>query len=304
LSLSVGAAARAAEAVRCTLDSRAGTLRPRRRTAGLTSKGNTMSDTTPSDDTAGNASAHPVIPGAEPFAAEGGPIGVLVLHGFTGNPQSMRGLAEALAAAGHTVELPLLPGHGTVVDDMVPTRWADWSSAAEEAYSALAARCEKVVVTGLSMGGALTLWLAEHHPEIAGIAVINALAEPPEGMVDLLQPLLDEGTATFPGIGSDIAKPDVVEAAYPETPVAALLSLMEAAADVRDGLGTITCPVLVLSSPEDHVVPPSSSDRIMSSVAGPVERVLLERSYHVATLDHDKDEIEQQVVAFTAKVTS
>lgn len=262
-----------------------------------------MSDTTPSTS-GGGPGTGPVIEGAEPFSAAGGPVGVLVLHGFTGNPQSMRGLAEALAAAGHTVELPLLPGHGTVVEDMVPTRWADWSGAAEDAYAQLAARCDQVVVTGLSMGGALTLWLAARHPEIAGIAVINALAEPPDGMLDLLQPMVDDGTVTFPGIGSDIAKEGVVEAAYAETPVEALVSLMEAAAEVRDGLGSITCPVLVLSSPEDHVVPPSSSDRIVADVAGPVERVSLERSYHVATLDHDKDEIERQVVAFTAKVTS
>jgi len=263
-----------------------------------------MSDPTPRSDPAGGADAPAIIPGAEPFTASGGPVGVLVLHGFTGNPQSMRGLAEALAAAGHTVDLPLLPGHGTVIADMVPTRWEDWSAAAERAYDALAARCDKVVVTGLSMGGALTLWLAQRHPEIAGIAVINALAEQPDGMVDLLQPLLDDGTVTIPGIGSDIALPNTVEAAYSETPVAALVSLLGAVDEVGSALGTITCPVLVLSSLEDHVVPPASSDRIVADVAGPVERVSLERSYHVATLDYDKDEIERQIVAFTSKVTS
>ena len=70
----------------------------------------------------------PILPGAEPWSAAGGSHGVLVLHGFTGNPQSMRPLAEACAAAGFTVELPLLPGHGTAVEDMVPTRWEDWSA--------------------------------------------------------------------------------------------------------------------------------------------------------------------------------
>ena len=68
-----------------------------------------------------------ILPGAEPWSAEGGPTGVLVLHGFTGNPSSMRGLAEAMAAAGHSVELPRLPGHGTTVDDMLTTSWADWA---------------------------------------------------------------------------------------------------------------------------------------------------------------------------------
>src|ERR1700735_4269317 len=108
----------------------------------------------------------PILPGAEPFSTTGDGRGALVLHGFTGNPQSMRGLALALADAGLTVELPLLPGHGTDVADMVPTRWADWAAAADAAYAELASRCESVVVVGLSMGGTLSLWLGERHPEI------------------------------------------------------------------------------------------------------------------------------------------
>ena len=86
-----------------------------------------------------------LMTGAEPWRADGGPAGVLVVHGFTGNPQSMRPLAEAFAAAGFTVSLPLLPGHGTRIEDMLPTRWADWSTAAEQAYDELAARCERVL---------------------------------------------------------------------------------------------------------------------------------------------------------------
>src|SRR5580704_3141489 len=106
----------------------------------------------------------PVIAGAEPYSASGDNRGALVLHGFTGNPQSMRGLAVALADAGFTVEMPLLPGHGTAVEDMLDTRWKDWSLAAERAYTDLAARTDAVVVVGLSMGGSLSVWLAEHHP--------------------------------------------------------------------------------------------------------------------------------------------
>src|ERR1700712_3791468 len=96
-----------------------------------------------------------LMPGAEPWEAAGSgssaDVGVLVLHGFTGNPQSMRPLAEAFAAVGFTVSLPLLPGHGTQVEDMLATRWTDWSAAAEDAYQWLAARCRTVIVPGLSM---------------------------------------------------------------------------------------------------------------------------------------------------------
>lgn len=99
--------------------------------------------------------------GAEPFSAAGtNGHGVLVCHGFTGNPQSMRGLATAFAAAGFTVELPLWPGHGTSIDDMLETSWDDWSVAAETAFAELSSRCTSVVVAGLSMGGTLAAWLA------------------------------------------------------------------------------------------------------------------------------------------------
>ena len=118
-----------------------------------------------------------VLAGAEPFSASGGPHGALVVHGFTGCPQSMRGLAQAFAAAGFATELPLLPGHGTSVDDMLATRWADWSGAAESAYDELAARCDRVVVAGLSMGGTITAWLATRHPEIAGLVLVNPAVE-------------------------------------------------------------------------------------------------------------------------------
>src|ERR1700730_14201720 len=115
----------------------------------------------------------PVMPGAEPLSVAGGPAAALVLHGFTRSPHSMRPIAEALAAAGFTVELPLLPGHGTSVDDMLQTSWDDWSSAAEAAYLELAGRAERVVVAGLSMGGTLACWLAARHPELAGLVCIN-----------------------------------------------------------------------------------------------------------------------------------
>jgi len=248
---------------------------------------------------------HPVLPGAEPFSAPGGPHGVLVLHGFTGNPQSMRGLAEAFAGAGFAVELPRLPGHGTALEDMLETRWEDWSGTAEATYADLAGRCDKVVVAGLSMGGTLTLWLAERHPEIAGIVLVNPAAEPPaESFREMLQGILDSGNPTMPAVGNDIALPDVTELAYESTPVAPLLAMFGAVSEIAAGLAKIECPVLLMNSPQDHVVPPSSSDLVAERVSGPLERVTLERSYHVATLDYDKDDIERRAVEFATKVTA
>jgi carboxylesterase len=245
------------------------------------------------------------MPGAEPFAATGDGRGALVLHGFTGNPQSMRGLALGLADAGLTVEMPLLPGHGTDIADMIPTRWEDWSGAAEGAYTALAARCDSVVVTGLSMGGMLAVWLAERHPEIAALAVVNPLIAPPDAdTVALVQSMIDAGEDVAPGIGSDIAKEGVTESAYPGLPLRAALSLFAAATDVEAAVAAVRCPVLLFTSVQDHVVDPKSSEILATRASGPVEQVRLERSYHVATLDWDKDEIEARTVEFLAGVTS
>ncbi|HUQ39204.1 MAG TPA: alpha/beta fold hydrolase [Acidimicrobiales bacterium] len=247
----------------------------------------------------------PVLPGAEAWSHQGGEDGVLVCHGFTGNPTSMRPLAEAFAAAGFTVVLPRWPGHGTVIEDMQKTTWADWSSAAEAAYTELASRCRRVVVAGLSMGGTLTVWLAGRHPEIAGIVVVNPAVEPAaDSFLDMLRASLDQGIDTVPGIGSDVAKPDVVESAYPGTPVAPLISLIEGQQEIAAGIPDIRCPVLLMNSRNDHVVPPSNSDYLAEKVSGPVERVTFERSFHVATIDYDQPEIEARAVDFARKVTA
>ncbi len=245
-----------------------------------------------------------LMPGAEPFAAAGGPVGVLVLHGFTGNPGSMRGLAEACAAAGYTVDLPRLPGHGTSVDDMLTTGWADWSAAAEAAYDALAASCEQVVVVGLSMGGSLTCWLGTRHQEIAGLVCINPAVAPSDDMRALVAAMTESGEELMDGIGSDVADPDVIESAYAQTPLRPLLTLFDASAAVVGDLGSITSPLLLFTSPQDHVVPPTDSDLLAGAVSGPVERVSCDRSFHVATIDFDKDLIRDRSLQFIAAITS
>ena len=247
----------------------------------------------------------PVLPGAEPYSATGDARGALVLHGFTGNPQSMRGLALALADAGFTVEMPLLPGHGTEVADLVPTRWEDWSGAADAAYLDLAARCDTVVVVGLSMGGTLAVWLAEHHLEIAALVLVNPMVAAPDAdTVGFVQAMIDNGDELAPGVGSDIAMEGALESAYPELPLRAALSLFAGAAEVESGLGSVTCPVLVFTSTQDHLVDPRSSALLVERAKGPVEQVVLDRSYHVATLDYDKDEIEARTVEFVTGVLS
>jgi carboxylesterase len=244
------------------------------------------------------------MPGAEAFSADGGRQGALVIHGFTGNPFSIRPVATALAQAGLTVVAPRLPGHGTSVADMVDTRWEDWSAAAEEAYVELAARCESVAVVGLSMGGTLTAWLGERHPEVAGLVLINPLVRSiPSDQLEAVKGLVEAGETLMDGIGSDIARPGTEELSYNQTPLVALLSLLDAAEKVGTDLGSIACPVLLFSSREDHVVDPVNGDDVVAALGEHVERVWLERSFHVATLDFDGQEIEKRTTEFVLRVT-
>lgn len=245
-----------------------------------------------------------VLAEAEPLSVEGGPVGCLVIHGFSGNPSSMRPIAEAMAAAGHSVEMPRLPGHGTTVEDMSTTSWTDWTAEVEAAFQRLAGRCDHVVAIGLSMGGTLTAWIAAEHPDIAGLVLINAAAEPSDEMRAGLQAMLDGGDEYMDGIGSDVADPDVTESAYAKVPVAALVSMLGAVGHLQPRLGSISAPALIMTSLQDHVVAPTASDHLAENLGGQVERVTLERSYHVATIDFDRDLIIERITDFVRRVGS
>jgi carboxylesterase len=246
-----------------------------------------------------------VLPGAEPWShtAEGD-SGVLVLHGFTGNPSSMRLIAEAAAAAGHHVELPRLPGHGTTIDDMLTTTWHDWSGEVRAAHQRLASRADSIVVIGLSMGGALTLWSGLNQPDIAGLVCVNPATRPQgDDVVGMLEEFAAEGTDVMPGIGSDIADPNVSELAYDGMPIKPLLSFFnDGLAAMVERYGELTMPLLLFTSRQDHVVQPADSEYLAERYGGPLEHVWLERSYHVATQDYDRDLIIERTLEFIDRV--
>jgi carboxylesterase len=239
-----------------------------------------------------------VLAGCEPFSATGSTNGVLVIHGFTGNPQTMRPLAEVIANHGYSVEMPRLPGHGTSLEDMMTTTWADWSGTALAAFDELSARCGAVALVGLSMGGSIASWIAEQR-RVAGVVLINPLVQPPAAEIrDGLRQLVDAGTETIDSIGSDIKKPDAYVVTYPGTPLRCAATLFDALDAVSARLKEIAAPILLFSSREDHVVTTDNGDVLVAAVSGPIERRWLENSYHVATLDNDAPEIESATVDF------
>ena len=244
-----------------------------------------------------------VIPGAEPFAHDAGGVGVLVCHGFTGTPQSMRPLADRFAAEGFSVRLPRLPGHGTTWQELNRTRWTDWFAEVDASYAELAASCDRVFVVGLSMGGTLATLVAEtHQTEVAGLVLIN----PAYVMKDkrlLAVPLLQHLLPSTAAVSGDIKKPGVTEVGYSRTPLKALRSQMRMWEQVTRDLPQITQPVILFHSPQDHVVPPACSELFLSRISSEdVTEVVLHDSYHVATLDNDAALIEDRAVAFITRV--
>ncbi len=244
----------------------------------------------------------PLLPGAEPLEIEGDRRGALVLHGFTGQPASMRSLATAFGNDGFTVALPCLPGHGTLAEELAATGFSDWVTAADAAYRALTARCDQVVVAALSMGGTLALWIAERHPEVTALVLINPFIAPllPD-QEEALARELAEGREYLLTPHSDVKRPGATGGGYDRMPIRALLSLSAGAAEVAAELHLVRCPILLMTSREDHVVPPASGDTIVDRVHGEVERLFLAESYHVATVDNDASLIEERAVAFARK---
>ena len=227
-------------------------------------------------------------------------VGVLLLHGFTGSPASLRPWAEHLAAADFSIELPVLPGHATSWRDLNRTTWHQWYAAAQISYLKLQKECDQVFIAGLSMGGALALRLAQHQRDVSGLLLVNPALQAKNKLLGLA-PVLGKFIPSVPAVGNDIAKPNITEHSYDRTPIAAAASMLDLWWDVKKGMHLITTPLQVFTSLNDHIVPTSSSEYILRQVSTPPnhrEQIILEQSYHVATLDYESDVIFENSVRF------
>jgi carboxylesterase len=179
------------------------------------------------------------------------------------------------------------------------TTWEDWYSEVERNLRELQATSDQVFICGLSMGGSLALRLAQQHgEEISGLVLVNPAVHSERPDRHLL-PIVSKFVKAFPGISNDIAKPGQDEVAYAKIPLKAAHSLAQLWKNIKADIANVTQPVLLFRSLTDHVVEASNAQWILDHISSTDKKeVLLENSFHVATLDYDATIIETMSADF------
>lgn len=244
------------------------------------------------------------LPQAQPFLRKAGSHGVLFIHGFTGSVAHMRPLADALFEAGYTVMGINLPGHATKLEDMRPCTWKTWLDAAEEALAKLQGLCSKVAVSGLSMGGVLSLLLAARHPELSAVIPISA----PMGTQNKLLPFARLADPIKPIIywSNDPSRAyelnpdyDLGYAGFPTVSGSHLWKLIRMA---RKAVPQIACPLLVVQSDADETITADSADYILSHAGSPAKQLLMLHGVpHVCTISKELPILQKEFIAFLQK---
>jgi carboxylesterase len=235
-----------------------------------------------------------------PFVLEGGSTGVLLLHGFTGSPPEMRLVGDYLHTRGLTVFGPLLPGHGTSVEDLNKSKWTDWVDCAEDALAELRSRCRSVFVGGLSMGSLLTIYLAAHYA-LPGAILYSPAVKVANHLIHL-SPVLKYLIPKKPkSKGSDLTDPQAAQRkwsydAFPSVAAHELLKLMRRA---RRLLPQVTCPLLIIHSTGDETIQADSAELTCERAGAPDKKLItLHSSGHVITVDSEWRRVAEETCRF------
>ena len=217
-------------------------------------------------------------------------VGILLVHGFTGSPASMRPWAEYLNQLGYTVAVPLLPGHGTRPEDLNAVKWQEWPAKVESELNALLQSCEKVFICGLSMGGGTTLNVATRYSnQLAGIILVNPMIHV-KFVPHQLAWFISRFQKMRDSVGDDIKRPGITEWGYDSLPAVGVYQLLKMLSYTRKRLQDVTAPLQLFHSVDDHTLPVSNTEIIMAGVnSREKNRIELVNSYHVATLDYDQE---------------
>lgn len=240
-----------------------------------------------------------------PVFIQGSGPGVLGIHGFGGTPLEVGVVADVARALGRRVHLPLLPGHGTHADDLARTRWEDWSAAVELALERVSSPGEPCVVVGLSLGSVLATHLAVSHPERVKALVLLAnafwLGAPFPAWALRAVAALRLPDFRMPKLAADIADPEArrTHLTYGEHPVHAAVAVERAGARMRERLGEVRAPTLIVHGARDRVCPVENAERVAARLGSrQVKVVVLPRSRHILTRDLERAEVAAELRAF------
>jgi carboxylesterase len=238
-------------------------------------------------------------------SGKNGHIGVVLVHGFTGSSASMRPWGEFLHAKGYSVRVPLLPGHGTKVEDLNNTKWQEWPAKVTFELSELQKTCDTIFLVGLSMGGGTVLNVAASNNEkIAGIILVNPMIYV-KGVPVELAFFISRLQKLRTSVGDDIKRPGITEWGYDALPTRGIYQLLKMLRLTRRNLEDITAPVQLFHSVEDHTLPVANTEIILNEIGSPSKsRIELVNSYHVATMDYDQELIFQNSLTFIEGLTS
>jgi len=255
---------------------------------------------------------------------DGGPVGVLLIHGLGGRPKETRVVALALARAGYTVYAMQLAGHCATPEELKRSTWRDWCDSVAAAHARLAERCDRVIAGGLSMGAVLALWLAQTRGEqIAGTLLLapsfrlDGFAMPWYGaLLRLVRP-------GFPGLDFDLAEREphglkdprvralvvrkmrngsVAEVGVYTTPLKSFGEFNVLAARVRRRLAQVTQPALLVHPRQDDIASVDNALMLQRRLGGAVTTVILEESYHLVTVDRQRHDVATAVVQFCDRI--
>ena len=231
-------------------------------------------------------------------------IGVLLVHGFTGAPPSMRPWGEFLHSKGYSVRVPLLPGHGSKPEDLNEVKWQEWPAKVIHELNELQKTCDTIFLIGLSMGGGTVLNVATtHNAAIKGLILVNPWIHL-KGVTVEVSFLVSRLRKMRASVGNDIKRPGITEWGYDATPMRGVHQALKMLRITRKNLAAVKVPVQLFHSVEDHTLPVSNTEIILAEIGSKDKtRIELVNSYHVATLDYDQELIFQNSLTFIEGLT-
>lgn len=244
----------------------------------------------------------------DPFFFDGGPVGVLLIHGFTGAPTEMRPMGEYLAARGLTVAGVRLPGHGTTPEELAHTTRDEWIAACETELAKLRARCQTLFVGGLSLGALLALWLGAHHDDLAGLILLAPAVKVRDWRMRFtpIARYFIKYSPVDPTAESDLEDPEALDRVwcYDTRPIAAAAEVYALQRWVQRALPRIRQPVLIIQGRGDRALTPDAAQFTYERIgSGDKTLIWLEHSGHNILVDGERERVWEESYYWMAERT-